>query len=177
MTRHRARGRICWVLLGALGCGGRNSAEEADAAAGGADDAISTAPYAGIWDAGRSLCPNGIYTELRDATWSLELTDSSYTEIFSAGGCQATNSMIPLVVQADHIDVDLSSGSQSCDPDPCQGNYSSTDTGSPAGVSYSILLCPKQIAQGRTATITFAGDDMSYSFPGESCVQHFTRRQ
>jgi hypothetical protein len=167
--------KVLWILLGACGCGGRNSADEADAAAGGADDANSTAPYAGTWDAVRSICPNGVYTELRDATWSLRLTDSSYTDVFSVQGCEATDA-IALSVQSDRVEVDLSSGTQSCVPSPCQGNYSSTDTGSPAGVSYSILLCPKPIAAGRTATMTWIGNDMSYAVQGAACVQHFTKR-
>ena len=177
MTLHLGRRRILWILLGALSCAGRNSADEADAAAGGADDASSTAAYAGTWDAVRNTCPNGVYTELRDATWTLRLTDSSYTDIFSASGCEATNTMIALDVQGDRLRVDLSSGSQSCVPSPsCQGKYSSTDTGSPAGVVYSILLCPKQIAAGRSATMTWTGDDLSYTADGATCVQHFTRR-
>jgi hypothetical protein len=117
-----------------------------------------------------------VYTELRDASWTLRLTDSTYTDIFAASGCEATNSMVALVVEGDRLRADLSSGSQSCVPSPCQGKYSSTDTGQPTGVAYSILLCPKQIAAGRTATMTFTGDDLSYALEGGTCVQHFTRR-
>ncbi len=163
------------MLAGAIGCGGK-SRSGSDAGADLDDDASSTAPYAGTWEATRSDCPDGIYSELRDASWSLRLTDTTYTEIFSVTGCQATNAMIPLDVQGTSAAVDLSAGAQSCAPSPCQGNYSSTDTGAPNGVSYSILVCPKQIPAGRTVEIAWSGDTLDYTVAGASCVQHFMKK-
>jgi hypothetical protein len=140
------------------------------------DDASSTAPWAGTWDATRSDCPGGVYSELRDASWSIRLTDTTYAEDFSAKGCQATNGMIPLVVQGSGASVDLSSGVQTCAPNPCQGGFSSTDTGAPGGVSYGILVCPKQIPSGRSVELRWSGDTLDYVVPGASCVQHFSKR-
>jgi hypothetical protein len=166
---------IATILAGAPGCGGKSRAG-ADAGADLTDDASSTAPYAGMWDAARNDCPGGVYTELRDAMWSLRLTDTTYAEIFSATGCEATNAIIPLDMQGNHATVDLSAGAQSCVPSSCQASYSSTDTGQPTGVSYSILICPKQIPAGRTVDIQWSGDVLDYRVPGASCVQHFARR-
>jgi hypothetical protein len=140
------------------------------------DDASSAAPYAGTWDAKRSDCPNGVYSELQDATWSIRLTDATYTEVFVVKGCQATNGMIPLPVAGNGATVDLSTGVQSCAPSPCQGNYSSVDTGAPTGVSYGILVCPKQIPAGREVDLHWSGDTLDYVVPGASCVQHFAKR-
>ncbi len=148
----------------------------ADAGADLTDDASASAPYAGTWDAVRNECPSGIYTELLDATWSIRLTDWTYTEIFSVKGCQATNAMIALDMRGTHATIDLSSGAQSCVPSPCQGNYSSTDTGAPKGISYSILVCPKQLPAGRSVDIDWMVDLLDYKVPGASCVQHFARR-
>ena len=176
MTAVRAGWRIGWVLVGVLGCGGRSTAAD-DAGADDVVDASSVSPFAGTWDATRNECPAGIYTELRDATWTIRLTDATFADVFTAQGCQATNAMIPLVVQGNHLRVDLSSGAQSCVPSPCQGNYSSTDTASPAGVSYSILVCPKQIPAGRWVDIDWTGDVLAYTPAGASCVQRFARRK
>jgi len=117
-----------------------------------------------------------VYSELRDASWSLRLTDTTYAEVFTASGCQATNAAIALDVMGNGATVDLSTGSQSCVPSPCQGSYSSTDTGAPSGVSYSILVCPKQIPAGRSIAITWSGDTLDYAVPGTACVQHFVKR-
>jgi hypothetical protein len=172
----RGRVRIAWILVCALGCGGKNKSAT-DAGTDDADDATSLAPYAGTWDATRNECPGTVYSELRDATWSIRLTDTTYAEVFTAQGCQATNGMIPLGVPGMHFKVDLAVGTQTCVPSPCQGNYTSNDTGSPTGVSYGILVCPKQLPPSRPIDLDWAGDTLSYTVPGAACVQRFVRRK